>query len=72
MLTKALIAIAFFSLLVIGYGFLDALGAAETAGDAGLHAARNGYLMMFGGAVGFVSVCALGIWRWLARKDQSK
>ena len=66
MLTKALIALAFVCLLVIGYGFLDALGAAETPGDAGLHAARNGYLMIFGGAVGFVSICALGIWRWLA------
>ena len=36
MLTKILVAAAFLCLGVVAYGFLDALGAAETPGDAGV------------------------------------
>ena len=63
MLTKILVAAAFLCLGVVAYGFLGALGAAETPGDAGVNAARNGMLLMKGGAGGVIVVCAIGLWR---------
>lgn len=65
MLTKALVALAFLSIGVSAYGFFDAFSAAETPGAVGVHAARNGMLLMRLGAYGLVVVCNIGLVRWI-------